>query len=143
MRKLTGFFLIGAGLLFVAACGDEEILHRESFYTGLWRTQGFEGSSFLFELEQIGDSLAGSVYTEDAAGARSAPKAIREGTARGDVIRFTIDSEGEMYEGAPVDTLAFRGTRRTEHLIRMEHTFCTADTCLAIVFDAVRGPSGF
>jgi hypothetical protein len=139
---MTGF-LLAAGLVLAAACGDEKVLHRESYYTGLWRTPGFAGSSFLFEIEQSGDSLAGSVYTEDAGGARSAPKTIREGTASGNAIRFTIDPEGETYEGAPVDTLHFRGTRRTEHVIRMEHFFCTADTCLTIVFDAVREPSGF
>ncbi|MFH1276846.1 MAG: hypothetical protein ABIK65_00480 [Candidatus Eisenbacteria bacterium] len=127
-----------------AGCQDENPLDETFTFTGLWETAALEGSSLLLEFEQRGDLLAGNIYLQDATGEIGDPIPIREGAVRGESVLFTYDFRGETVDGIPVDTVYFRGSRRSGVLVDMARTACWADTnCTEISFTVTRRPAGF
>ncbi len=140
--RLLGRVLL-ACLPLLAACGDENALARNDSYTGLWRSDGLAGTTLLFEIEQRGDLLDGSLYSETATGERGEPSPLRFGRASGEGVFFSAAFEGSEYEGDPIDTLSFSGTRRSADVIDMRFYFCAGDTCYRFPFLALREPSGF
>lgn len=132
-----------AALLLLAGCQDENPLTKTFSFTGVWETSASEGSAFVFELREVGDSLAGNLYVEDAAGERGEPAPLLGGKIRGEKISFTFDFAGAEVYGVPVDTIAFRGTLLAEDVLDMKQWTCWADTCVDVPLYAVRQASGF
>ena len=142
MKRAVPIALVAAALTLVS-CGDENPLNENDSFTGLWRAQGAEGVSFVFEMAETADGLEGNIYVEQVTGGLSEPIPMLDTYLAGDRVAFTYDFEGEMLDGVPVDTISYAGTRTTTDFMRMEVTVCAADTCQAIPFDVVRDPSGF
>jgi hypothetical protein len=141
MRMRPGFVLVACLLL--AACGDENVLQRSDSYTGLWKSDGLAGTTLLFELRQDGERLEGNLYAPSPTGERGDPSPLRYGTVSGADLFFSVAFEGGEFAGLPIDTLAFRGKRRTVDVLSMEFYVCAGDTCATYPFLAARQPAGF
>ena len=86
----------------VAACQDENPLSHGFSYTGVWETAGLEGVVCLFELEEVGDSLAGNFFLEYATGGLSDPAPLPGGGVAGEKSDFPVDFAGAMIDSSRI-----------------------------------------
>ncbi len=142
MKRAIPAALFLAALTLVS-CGDENPLTENESLTGLWRSQGAEGVSYVFEMSETAGGLEGNLYVGQATGDLLGPIPMLDTYLAGNRIAFTYDFEGETLGDVPVDTISYSGTRTTANVMRMVVTVCAGDTCLTSPFDAVRDPSGF
>ena len=70
---------------------------------------------------------------------------IRDGAVRGDAIYFSYDFSGETMDGIAVDTVYFRGSRRSRKPPRHDPARLLGGraTAVDIPFQVVREPAGF